>query len=116
MVNAGLLFGMDADDETVLARTVDWAVSQGIETATFHILTPYPGTGLYQRMQKQGRLLHSRWDQYDTRHVVFRPARLEPAALEAGYWRAYPGLYCLGSVPPRARTETTPPYGLRHTA
>ena len=31
-------------------RTVEWAVGQGIETATFHIMTPYPGTGLYQRM------------------------------------------------------------------
>src|SRR6266852_4121476 len=62
MVNGSFVFGMDADDETVFARTVDWAVSQGIETATFHVLTPYPGTGLYQRMQKQGRLLHSHWD------------------------------------------------------
>ena len=53
MVNGSFVFGMDDDDATVFARTVDWAVGQGIETATFHILTPYPGTGLYQRMRSK---------------------------------------------------------------
>ena len=43
MVNASFVFGMDDDDETVFDRTVEWAIEQGIETATFHILTPYPG-------------------------------------------------------------------------
>jgi len=41
MVNGSFVFGMDNDDESVFDRTVDWAVSQGIETATFHIMTPY---------------------------------------------------------------------------
>ena len=43
---AAFVFGMDHDDPSVFARTVEWAVSRGIETATFHILTPYPGTRL----------------------------------------------------------------------
>src|SRR5262252_3421087 len=81
MVNGSFVFGMDDDDETVFERTVEWATSQGIETSTFHILTPYPSTALYERMAAQGRLLHSRWDLYDTRHVVYRPARIAPAAL-----------------------------------
>jgi radical SAM superfamily enzyme YgiQ (UPF0313 family) len=89
MVNASFVFGMDDDDADVFERTVAWAVAQGIETATFHILTPYPSTALYQRMAAEGRLLHSRWDLYDTRHVVYRPARLSAGHLEAGYWRAY---------------------------
>src|SRR5205814_2784680 len=42
MVNASFVFGMDEDGPDVFARTVDWAISQGIETSTFHILTPYP--------------------------------------------------------------------------
>jgi radical SAM superfamily enzyme YgiQ (UPF0313 family) len=116
MVNGSFVFGMDADDETVFARTVDWAVSQGIETATFHILTPYPGTGLYQRMVKQGRLFHSQWDLYDTRHVVFQPARLAPAALEAGYWQAYRDFYSWSSILRGAATKTNLLDGLRHAA
>jgi radical SAM superfamily enzyme YgiQ (UPF0313 family) len=50
MINGSFVFGMDGDDESVFDRTVEWAVSSGIETATFHILTPYPGTALHQRM------------------------------------------------------------------
>ena len=93
MVNGSFVFGMDEDDESVFERTVEWAIRQGIETATFHILTPYPGTALYQRMHREGRLLHSDWDLYDTRHTVFRPARMTPEQLEAGYWRAYRDFY-----------------------
>ena len=46
MINGSFVFGMDGDDGSVFERTVEWAVEQGIETATFHILTPYPGTAL----------------------------------------------------------------------
>ncbi|MGE5261936.1 MAG: B12-binding domain-containing radical SAM protein, partial [Acidobacteriota bacterium] len=98
MVNGSFVFGMDGDDETVFARTVEWAIEQGIETATFHILTPYPGTGLYARINAEGRLLHRHWDLYDTRHTVFRPARMTPEKLEEGYWQAYHDFYKWGSI------------------
>src|SRR5258705_2171606 len=89
MVNGSFVFGMDSDDATVFDRTVEWAVSQGIETATFHILTPYPSTALYQRIQAQRRMMSDDWDRFDTRHVVFKPAKMTSEALEAGYWRGY---------------------------
>jgi radical SAM superfamily enzyme YgiQ (UPF0313 family) len=93
MVNGSFVFGMDDDDATVFDRTVEWAVAQGIETATFHILTPYPSTGLYRRMESEGRLLHHDWDRYDTRQAVFRPARMSGTELEEGYRRAYRDFY-----------------------
>jgi radical SAM superfamily enzyme YgiQ (UPF0313 family) len=93
MVNASFVFGMDDDDESVFDRTVEWAIQQGIETATFHILTPYPGTALYKRIQAEQRLTTSNWDLYDTRHTVFRPRRLTTESLEAGYWHAYKEFY-----------------------
>jgi len=93
MVNASFVFGMDEDDHTVFDRTVEWAIQQGIETATFHILTPYPGTVLHENMKHQGRILTSNWDLYDTRHAVFQPMKMTPATLEAGYWRAYQEFY-----------------------
>ena len=75
MVNASFVFGMDDDDATVFDRTVEWAIAQGIETATFHILTPYPGTRSHERMAGRGaRVTTPDWDLYDTRHVVFQPA------------------------------------------
>lgn len=103
MVNASFVLGMDDDDVTVFDRTVEWAVSQGIETATFHILTPYPSTGLYQRMASEGRLLHQDWDRYDTRHTVFRPARMSPEQLEEGYWHAYRSFYTWRNIARGAR-------------
>src|SRR5215472_4262561 len=86
MVNGSFVFGMDEGDASVFDHTVDWAVEQGIETATFHILTPYPSTALHQRLDTQRRILNRRWDLYDTHHCVFTPAKLSPATLEAGYW------------------------------
>jgi radical SAM superfamily enzyme YgiQ (UPF0313 family) len=114
MVNGSFVFGMDHDGPDVFERTVEWAIEQGIETATFHILTPYPDTALHARMEAEGRLLHREWDLYDTRHVVFKPARLTPTDLEAGYWRAYRDFYRWGSILRGAGTKTTLRGGLRH--
>ncbi len=116
MVNASFVFGMDQDDPSVFDRTVAWAVEQGVETATFHILTPYPSTALYERMDAEGRLLHRDWDRYDTRHAVFQPARMTPVELEAGYWRAYRDFYRWGSILRAAATEPTWPGRVRHAA
>jgi len=116
MVNGSFVFGMDEDDETVFERTVEWAIGQGIETATFHILTPYPGTALHRRLAGQGRIASSNWDRYDTRHVVYRPVRMAPEALEAGYRRAYRDFYSWGSILRAAWTKDTWPDRLRHLA
>jgi radical SAM superfamily enzyme YgiQ (UPF0313 family) len=116
MVNASFVFGMDDDDETVFDRTVEWAIGQGIETATFHILTPYPGTALYQRMLTQGRMTTSNWDLYDTRHTVFRPMHLTAWQLEAGYWRAYRDFYRWGSIFQSSQNHTKVIDQLRHIA
>ena len=116
MINGSFVFGMDDDDESVFERTVEWAIQQGIETATFHILTPYPGTLLYDRMQKQGRLIHADWNRYDTRHVVYRPAKLSPVALETGYWQAYQDFYQWRNIWRGASTKTSVKGALRHVA
>ncbi len=98
MVNGSFVFGMDNDDESVFSRTVDWAVANSIETATFHIMTPYPSTELYKRMAAEGRMVHSDWDKYDTRHVVYKPSKLSAETLERGYWRAYKDFYSWRSL------------------
>lgn len=114
MINGSFVFGMDHDDESVFERTVAWAIEQGIETATFHILTPYPGTALYARMQAAGRLTSHNWDLYDTRHVVYRPMRIRAEVLEEGYWRAYREFYRWGSIWQGASTKPTLAGRLRH--
>jgi radical SAM superfamily enzyme YgiQ (UPF0313 family) len=93
MVNGSFVFGLDADGPDVFERTVEWAVSRSVETATFHIMTPYPGTALHGRLAAEGRIHTEDWDMYDTRHVVYDPRGMTPAQLEDGYWRAYRDFY-----------------------
>jgi radical SAM superfamily enzyme YgiQ (UPF0313 family) len=116
MVNGSFVFGMDHDDHSVFERTVTWAVEQGIETATFHILTPYPDTELYRRMDQDGRIVNHNWDLYDTRHVVYKPANISPEALEEGYWKSYHDFYTWRSIFKGAATKETLIGKLRHTA
>jgi radical SAM superfamily enzyme YgiQ (UPF0313 family) len=116
IINASFVFGMDQDDESVFDRTVEWAIQQGIETATFHILTPYPGTRLHARMKMAGRIATENWDLYDTRHVVFHPARMSVQTLEAGYWRAYRDFYRWSSILRSARRREVLRDRLRHIA
>jgi len=98
MINGSFVFGMDDDGEDVFRRTVDWAMEQGVTTATFHIQTPYPGTRLHAHMVREGRMLTRNWNLYDTRHVVYQPTRLKPETLKQGYDWAYREFYRWGSI------------------
>jgi radical SAM superfamily enzyme YgiQ (UPF0313 family) len=98
MINGSFVFGLDDDKPDVFKRTVDWGVQNGLTTATYHILTPYPGTRLYQSMKEQGRILHDNWDLYDTRHVVYRTNSLTPQQLKTGYDWAYRSFYSWSNI------------------
>lgn len=97
-VNGSFVLGFDHDDANSADRLMDWIERQRMESATFHILTPYPGTPLFRQMEREGRLLHRDWSLYDTAHVVFRPARMTPDELAAGYERCYDRLTSLASI------------------
>ncbi|MCH9651911.1 MAG: B12-binding domain-containing radical SAM protein [Deltaproteobacteria bacterium] len=112
-VNGSFVFGLDDDREDVFERTVSWAVSQGLTTATFHIATPYPGTAYYARLEAEGRLLHRDWRLYDTRHAVFAPRHMSTATLEAGYGRAYRDFYRWSNIARAASMGGTVPHRLR---
>lgn len=98
MINGSFVFGFDDDDPDVFARTVDWAVSNCVTTATFHILTPYPGTQLFTDMDTNGRMVTRDWDLYDTRHVVYQPRNLTAEQLKNGYDWAYEKFYQWRSI------------------
>lgn len=98
MVNGSFVFGLDDDDQDVFKRTVDWGVENGLVTSTYHILTPYPGTRLYQQMQQQGRILHTDWEKYDTRQVVYQTKGLSAKQLQDGYNWAYKAFYSWSNV------------------
>ncbi len=114
MVNASFVFGLDGDRKDVFDRTVEWAVSVGIETATFHLATPYPGTPFFRRMEESGRLLHRNWELYDTRHAVIRHQAMSTEEMEEGYWRSYRNFYRWGNIFRSAACHDTFGGKLRH--
>lgn len=116
MINGSFVFGLDGDDRDVFARTVDWAVESGLTTATFHILTPYPGTALFTDMEKSGRMVTRNWDLFDTRHVVYRPLCMSPEELKRGYDWAYEAFYRWGSIFNASSAHESTKHKLKHFA
>lgn len=111
-VNGSFVLGFDHDRPDVFARTAEWIEANRLECATFHILTPYPGTPLFAQMEREGRLLHKDWSRYDTAHVVFRPRHLTPEQLAAGYAWCYRRLFSHRSIWRRRPLDlaAVPPY------
>jgi len=116
MINGSFVFGLDGDDRDVFARTVDWAIESGITTATFHVLTPYPGTALFAEMSAANRLTTRDWDLYDTRHVVFEPRGLSARELKEGYDWAYREFYRWSSIGRASLNHESLKHRLKHFA
>jgi radical SAM superfamily enzyme YgiQ (UPF0313 family) len=114
MINGSFVFGLDGDDPDVFRRTVDWAVEVGITTATFHILTPYPGTALFADMAAQDRIVTRNWDLYDTRNVVYRTSGMSPEELKRGYDCAYEEFYRWTNIFEAASAHNSVKHRLKH--
>jgi radical SAM superfamily enzyme YgiQ (UPF0313 family) len=101
-VQAGIVFGFDYDTPAIFADTLDFLEETGVQNATFNILTPFPGTPLFQRMQAAGRILTRDWRRYNSRSdVVFRPAGMSADELLAGFQYANARFYSLPSIAKR---------------
>lgn len=114
MINGSFVFGLDSDDKDVFSRTVEWGVENAITTSTYHILTPYPGTRLFQNMEAEGRIVSRNWDLYDTRHVVYETRNLSPEELEEGYERAYKEFYSWANVIDASLRHDSMKHQLKH--
>jgi len=97
-VNGSFVVGFDGDTKESFPRLAAWIEQNRMECATFHILTPYPGTPLFRQLEAEGRLLHRNWDLYDTAHVVFRPRQMTPEELLLGYDWLYRRLFSHASI------------------
>ncbi len=84
-VKAAFMVGFDNDDISVFPTMERFIRRSSFDSVYFSILTPYPGTRLYQQMESEGRLIHKDWARYDTAHVVFRPKKMTVQQLEQGF-------------------------------
>lgn len=92
-VHGMFIFGFDADGNRDLEATVEFARKVPITTAQFLVLTPFPGTAIYKRFEKENRILSSDWNLYDGHHVVFAPRNLDPLRLQKSQLRAHDQFY-----------------------
>ena len=97
-VNGSFVFGFDHDRPDIFERTVEWIEANRLECATFHLLTPYPGTPLFRQLEAEGRILHRDWDRFDTAHVVFQPKHMSCDELDQGYAWCYETLFSHSSI------------------
>lgn len=92
------VFGLDGDDPDVFLKTAAFAVNAKIDLPRFAIVTPFPGTALYSRLESEGRILTRNWELYDGQHVVFNPKRMSVTQLEQGTESAWKHAYSLRSM------------------
>jgi len=98
VVNGTFCFGTDMDDKDVFKRTVEQVIELKIDLPRFSILTPFPGTKLYQNLKHQDRIIESDWALYDVQHAVFKPKNMTPQELEEGLAWAWKETYKLSSI------------------
>ncbi|MDP4089320.1 MAG: radical SAM protein [Bacillota bacterium] len=107
-VQAGIVFGFDEDKKGIFKETLDFLEVAGVQNATFNILTPYPGTDLFRRLEAEGRILTYDWDRYNARtDVVFTPKNMSREELIEGFRWANKRFYSLRSIGKRISRSKT---------
>jgi radical SAM superfamily enzyme YgiQ (UPF0313 family) len=98
-VQAGIVFGFDHDTPEIFKDTIDFLEQTGVQNATFNILTPFPGTPLFRKMEAEGRILTRDWRKYNSRNdVVYQPKQMSIAELLAGFRYVNEYFYSLPSI------------------
>jgi radical SAM superfamily enzyme YgiQ (UPF0313 family) len=98
-VQAGIVFGFDHDTPDIFEDTINFLENAGVQNATFNILTPFPGTRMFQKLETEGRILTRDWSKYNSRdHVVYQPKHMSPAELLSGFRYANERFYSLASI------------------
>ena len=92
-VHGAFICGSDGDKKDVFERTANFIIDSKIDSSTITMLTPLPGTRLYERMKSDGRLLRTNypqdWRHYDTAEAVFILKNMTPNELEQGVYQIY---------------------------
>jgi radical SAM superfamily enzyme YgiQ (UPF0313 family) len=103
VIYGSFIFGLDHDDQDVFARTVRFAQKVKLEGAQFNLLVPYPGTKVYNDLDRDGRILTKDWSQYHMDNLVFEPKLMSPKTLQQGHEWAWREFYSISSILKRIR-------------
>jgi radical SAM superfamily enzyme YgiQ (UPF0313 family) len=92
-IHGMFVFGFEKDDWTTVEATVAFARRMKLTSVQLLLLTPLPGSELYQRLRDEARITSVDWDLYDAHHVVFRPAGFTPLELQRAQVYGHTRLY-----------------------
>jgi radical SAM superfamily enzyme YgiQ (UPF0313 family) len=92
-VLGAFIFGFDTDDKSIFDRTVDFCFDSKIDLVQYALLTPFPGTRLFEKLDGEKRILTYDWSKYNMSNVLFRPGQMTPEELETGWRAAYRRFY-----------------------
>lgn len=104
-VSTEMIIGLDHDDQRVFDETFDFIMQNRISLPRVHIMTPVPGTPLYDEMESAGRLISRDFDRFSGGQVVYKPRLLDPDELQRGYWRLYERLFTRRAILKRLRSN-----------
>lgn len=102
------VFGLDQDEPDIFLKTAEFAVQARIDLPRFAVVTPFPKTPLYNRLESEGRILTKNWELYDAQHVVFQPAKMSVTELQQGVEAAWKHAYSYRSIARRIRQSPAP--------
>jgi len=95
---ASFIVGLDGDGPDVFERLFEFIMKHRISAAQFHILAPFPGTRLYDRMAAEGRITDHDWAKYHTSEVVYEPKGMTAEQLQRGYYEIYHQTYTVKNM------------------
>lgn len=102
------VFGLDDDRPDVFLKTAEFAVEAKIDLPRFAVVTPFPNTPLFRRLDEEGRILTRNWELYDAQHVVFQPRHMSVRELNDGVEAAWQHAYSIRSIARRVRHSPAP--------
>lgn len=98
LIHASIVFGFDNDTKEIFDETVRFLIRNKVSTVSFNVLTPYPGTKIYEELKNENRLITTDWEYYDHNTVVFKPKNMTPYELQAGKINARKKFYSISSL------------------
>jgi len=98
LVHASFIVGYDFDSQAAFEELINFIQESKLLMPLINVLTPFPGTKLFKRLEEEGRIIHKDWSKYDSRHVVFSPSNMSPEDLLDGYRRIVTAVYSFNAI------------------
>ena len=106
MVTGFFMFGFDFDTIDTFEKTLEKIYQWGLDEVSFSIITPYPGTRLFERYDREGRIVCKDWSRYHEGRVNYKPTSLTEEQIINGIRKMALDYYSIPNIIKRSFTNT----------